>query len=87
MRAKSLSFRPIALSSSVASAGSASCGSSWIFSGSGIVLLVLGAALELAQSASFLAPVKEALNLRRIYDLPVFLMLIGAVYSDRKSVV
>ena len=31
----------------------------------GVVLLVLGAALELAQSASFLAPVKEALNLRR----------------------
>lgn len=45
----------------------------------GAVFLILGVLLKLGQSASFPALVGEALNLRRIYDLPVFLMLIGAV--------
>ena len=45
----------------------------------GVSFLVLGVLLKLGQSAPFLASVGQALNLRRIYDLPVFLMLIGAV--------
>ena len=44
----------------------------------GVFFLVLGVLLKLGQSAPFLSSVEEALNLRRVYDLPVFLMLIGA---------
>ena len=44
----------------------------------GLFFLILGVLLKLGQSAPFLSSFGEALNLRRIYDLPVFLMLIGA---------
>lgn len=44
----------------------------------GLFFLILGVLLKLGQSAPFLSSLGEALNLRRVYDLPVFLMLIGA---------
>ena len=45
----------------------------------GGAVLVLGLLLYLCQSLPALSAVKSALNLRKIYDLPIFLMIIGFV--------
>ena len=47
----------------------------------GLFFLIFGVLLKLGQSAPFFFSFGEAFNLRRIYDLPVFLMLIGATVS------
>ena len=49
----------------------------------GIVILALGIALKLIQSVPALEELKAALSLRRIYDLPIFLMIIGAVMAAK----
>ncbi|MBR1672896.1 MAG: galactose/methyl galactoside ABC transporter permease MglC [Fretibacterium sp.] len=49
----------------------------------GIAVLVLGALLKMCQTVPALEGVKSALNLRRIYDLPIFLIIIGAVMALR----
>ncbi len=43
----------------------------------GILILVIGILFYLAQTMPALDGVKKALNLRKIYDLPVFLIIIG----------
>ena len=53
------------------------------FRAAGIAVFALGALLKLAQSWSALESVKTALSLRRIYDLPIFLMIAGAVMAIR----
>lgn len=45
----------------------------------GIVVLVIGALLYLCQTLPALSGIKSALSLRKIYDLPIFLMIIGLV--------
>ncbi|MBR0044743.1 MAG: galactose/methyl galactoside ABC transporter permease MglC [Synergistaceae bacterium] len=45
----------------------------------GIVVLVIGALLYLCQTLPALSSIKSALSLRKIYDLPIFLMIIGLV--------
>ena len=45
----------------------------------GIAVLVIGALLYLCQTLPALSGIKSALSLRKIYDLPIFLMIIGLV--------
>ncbi|MBR0096727.1 MAG: galactose/methyl galactoside ABC transporter permease MglC [Synergistaceae bacterium] len=45
----------------------------------GIAVLVIGALLYLCQTLPALSSIKSALSLRKIYDLPIFLMIIGLV--------
>jgi len=45
----------------------------------GIAVLVIGAMLYLCQTLPALSGIKSALSLRKIYDLPIFLMIIGLV--------
>ena len=51
------------------------------FCTAGIVILILGVLLKICQTVPALEGIKAALNLRRIYDLPIFLMIIGAVMA------
>ena len=49
----------------------------------GAAVLVLGLLLYLCQNWAALDAVKKALSLRKIYDLPIFLMIIGFVLALR----
>mgnify|MGYP001001049080 CR=1 FL=1 len=48
---------------------------------SGASVLILGVILKAVQAVPALSGIKEALSLKSIYDLPVFLMIIGAVVA------
>ena len=48
---------------------------------SGASVLILGVILKAVQALPALSGIKEALSLKSIYDLPVFLMIIGAVVT------
>ena len=47
---------------------------------SGASVLILGVILKAVQAVPALSGIKEALSLKSVYDLPVFLMIIGAVW-------
>lgn len=48
---------------------------------SGASVLILGVILKAVQAVPALSGIKEALSLKSIYDLPVFLIIIGAVVA------